>query len=182
MKSLDIASAKRLMNPKRDILIVSPYHPLRVDPGDIGIDLPTKERTVLDNFSSQRIATGVKVVLPYGVGGFVSRRSGADGIVIDNSPGVIDPSYRGEIKVIVRLVNKQAAVDSGMEDLPFDGIVIPEGWRLAQLTLVKVIMPLLEEHMCVGRIYYSEDRELYRQLAEIFPTKRGEGGFGGTGA
>ena len=49
--------------------------------------------------------TGIAIALPPGVAGLVTPRSGLaaqHGITLVNTPGLIDPNYRGEIKVILR--------------------------------------------------------------------------------
>jgi dUTP pyrophosphatase len=64
----------------------------------------------------------------------VTPRSGlaaAHGITLLNAPGLIDPNYRGEIKVIVH--------NAGNE--PF---VVAKGDRIAQLLLVPYWAPELE--------------------------------------
>ena len=73
------------------------------------------------------IPTGLHVELPEGTFGMITPRSGLaakNGISITNSPGVIDSSYRGEIKVI--LIN--------LGDKSFD---VHQGDRIAQLILMK---------------------------------------------
>ncbi len=73
------------------------------------------------------IPTGVYVELPEGTFGMITPRSGLAAkysISITNSPGVIDETYRGEIKVI--LIN--------LGDKPFD---VNHGDRIAQMLLMK---------------------------------------------
>ena len=50
------------------------------------------------------VPTGVAVALPEGVAGLVVPRSGLaarHGLSVVNGPGLIDPTYRGEIRVVL---------------------------------------------------------------------------------
>jgi dUTP pyrophosphatase len=71
---------------------------------------------------------------------------------LDTLAGVVDPDYRGEIKVV--LLNTDMRV-------PF---VIKPGYRIAQLILEK----------------YEVD-EVIEVEASVVDTERGDGGFGSTG-
>jgi len=70
---------------------------------DAGMDLRCLEDEVLNPGQIQVISTGLKVEIPTGFMGEVRSRSGlaCEGIVVNNSPGTIDPGYRGEVKVIL---------------------------------------------------------------------------------
>jgi dUTP pyrophosphatase len=96
----------------------------------------------------------VAIALPPGVAGLVVPRSGLaarHGISVVNGPGLIDPNYRGEIRVVL--------VNLGAE--PFAG---EAGDRIAQLLLVPFIAP---EVVAVEELPPSPDR--------------GELGFGSSG-
>jgi len=69
------------------------------------------------------------VQIPDGVGGLVLPRSGLAlkyGVTLVNSPGLIDPGYRGEVRVL--LLNTDATIDFHVEP----------GDRIAQLLLVPI--------------------------------------------
>jgi dUTP pyrophosphatase len=73
------------------------------------------------------VATGLYIELPEGYEAQVRPRSGLaakHGISIVNTPGTIDPDYRGEIKVI--LVN--------LSDVPF---TLEPGERIAQMIIAR---------------------------------------------
>jgi dUTP pyrophosphatase len=79
------------------------------------------------------LGTGVALALPPGVAGLVTPRSGlaADhGITCLNAPGLIDPEYRGEVRVVLH--------NTGAE--PFE---VAPGDRIAQLVLVAFHAPEL---------------------------------------
>ena len=80
------------------------------------------------------IPTGVAIALPSGVAGLVTPRSGlaaAHGITLVNTPGLIDPNYRGEIKVILRNEGERR-------------FTVEPGDRIAQLLLVPFWAPEVE--------------------------------------
>ena len=92
-----------------DTLDVTLIHPDAVLParsraGDAGYDLRSVERVTIPPEGTRLIPTGVAIALPEGVAGLVTPRSGLaleHGLTLLNAPGLIDPNYRGEIKVIL---------------------------------------------------------------------------------
>ncbi len=125
--------------------------------GDAGCDLVATESIRLEPRGGRAlVSTGVTIALPEGYAGFVQPRSGLalrHGVTCLNTPGLIDPGYRGEIKVL--LVNTDPAE-------PFE---VVRGERIAQLVIQRV------EHAEFVQIAH-EDHEA---------TERGAGGFGSTG-
>jgi dUTP pyrophosphatase len=78
--------------------------PVRGREGDAGYDLSCVESFVLRPGERRMVPTGVAVALPPGVAGLITPRSGLAiryGIACVNSPGLIDPNYRGELRVIL---------------------------------------------------------------------------------
>ncbi len=122
--------------------------------GDAGLDLLSAINLTLAPGERTLVPTGIAVAVPVGCAGFVLPRSGSAlkrGLGLANSPGLIDSSYRGEIKVIV--VNLDRSVP----------ILINRGEKIAQLV--------------VQRIEHCELLEVDR----LDETVRGEDGFGSTG-
>lgn len=103
-----------------------------------------------------RIPTGLAVEIPPGLEGQIRCRSSmaARGFIVANSPGTIDPGYRGEICILLRWIP---------EHPEHEIIRVKEGERIAQLLVAPYVMVNPE---------WAE---------EINETKRGEGGFGSTG-
>lgn len=94
-----------------------------------GLDLRANiaEPVTLKPLQRELIPTGLFIQLPEGVEAQVRPRSGLaakHGISIVNSPGTIDPDYRGEIKII--LVN--------LSDVPF---TLEPGERIAQMVIAR---------------------------------------------
>ena len=107
------------------------HPPERSRPGDAGYDLRCVEGFSLWPGVRATVPTGVAVALPPGVCGLVTPRSGLaarHGISLVNAPGLIDPNYRGEIRVV--LIN--------LGDARFEAAA---GDRIAQLVLVPFLTP-----------------------------------------
>jgi dUTP pyrophosphatase len=105
--------------------------PARSRPGDAGFDLRCVEAFALAPGERAVVPTGVAVALPEGVAGLVVPRSGLaarHGLSVVNGPGLIDPTYRGEIRVV--LVN--------LSQERYEGRA---GDRIAQLLLVPFVAP-----------------------------------------
>lgn len=128
--------------------------PTRAYPGDAGLDLYALEEGVLAPGERATIGTGIAVEIPDGEAGLVLPRSGLaarHGIAIVNAPGLIDSGYRGEIRVLLLNTDR-------VEPFTFSA-----GDRIAQLVLVKVQTPAVEE------------------IEELAVSERGAGGFGSSG-
>lgn len=122
--------------------------------GDAGLDLRAAEDAVLQPFERKLVSCGIAMAIPKGYAGFVLPRSGLaakHGISIVNAPGLIDSSYRGEIKAI--LVNLDAN----------ESFEIKHGDRIAQLVIMETPPVALDE------------------VDELSETDRGAGGFGSSG-
>ena len=128
--------------------------PTRAHDNDAGLDLYAAESARLAPGARVSVGTGLAVQIPDGVGGLVLPRSGLalrHGVTLVNSPGLIDPGYRGEVQVL--LLNTD----------PSREFQISVGDRIAQLLLVPVVhaSPL--------------------QADALDESTRGEGGFGSSG-
>ena len=93
--------------------------------GDAGYDLASTEHITIPPRSRKLIPTALKVALPEGYYGQIFPRSGLSLRGIDTSGGVIDASYRGEIKIILK------------NNTDKEYTVIP-GDRVAQLVVIKI--------------------------------------------
>jgi dUTP pyrophosphatase len=95
--------------------------PSRAHQGDAGLDLYAAEPATIGAGERATVGTGIAVEIPRGHAGLVLPRSGLaarHGIALVNSPGLIDPGYRGEVRVI--LLNTDRA--RGFEVRPGDRI------------------------------------------------------------
>jgi dUTP pyrophosphatase len=90
---------------------------------DAGMDLRSVADVLLEPGVPQAVPTGLAVEVPSGYEAQVRMRSGLalkHALLLPNSPGTIDPGYRGEVRVII--------LNAGRE--PFQ---IHKGDRIAQM-------------------------------------------------
>ena len=105
--------------------------PTRAHDGDAGFDLYAAEAARLAPGERASVGTGIAVAIPGGHAGLVLPRSGLaakHGISVVNGPGLIDPNYRGEVKVVL--------VNLGAERFEAQA-----GDRIAQLLIVPFAAP-----------------------------------------
>jgi dUTP pyrophosphatase len=129
--------------------------PTRAYAGDAGLDLYACEAVRLEPGARASVATGVAVEIPPGQAGLVLPRSGLaarHGIALVNAPGLIDSGYRGEVRVLLLNTDRTASVE------------LAAGERVAQLVLIRVQTPVVEE------------------VAELPASERSARGFGSSGA
>lgn len=99
--------------------------------GDAACDLVSTENVMLTPYASCMISTGLSMSFDENLVATVCSRSGLAAkhdVFVLNSPGIIDSSYRGEIKVI--LMNNS---DTCYE--------VKAGDRIAQLMFLPVVHP-----------------------------------------
>lgn len=130
----------------------------RADDGSAGVDLINNGDTVVikPNGGTAVLGTGVHVEIPVGYWGLLAARSSLgfkSTTLLTNSIGVIDSTYRGEIKA--RLIN-----------LGTEPVTIERGERFCQLIITN----------CYLGNWHSVDK-----LDDLSETVRGQGGFGSSG-
>ena len=132
---------------------------------DAGLDLCAVEEVLLTPGIPSLVKTGLSIELPTGYEAQIRSRSGLAlkyGIRVLNSPGTIDPSYRGEIGVILQWDGWKPNYDrvkDGWQDKLYR--VMP-GDRIAQMVIAQYCAVDFEE-------------------AELTDSERGAGAFGSTG-
>ncbi len=128
--------------------------PQRAHDGDAGLDLHSIEAERIAPGERASVRTGIAVAIPAGHAGLVLPRSGLaakHGIALVNAPGLIDPGYRGEIRILLLNTDRAEAFE------------IEPGDRIAQLLVVPFV-----------------DAEPV-EVAELDETRRGLAGFGSSG-
>jgi dUTP pyrophosphatase len=102
---------------------------------DAGMDLCASADALLEPQVPQAVPTGLAIELPPGFEAQVRPRSGLalkHAISVPNSPGTIDPGYRGELKVILINLGRQA-------------YQIHKGDRIAQMIIARYEAVEIEE-------------------------------------
>ena len=131
--------------------------PCRFHVEDAGYDVHCVEHEIVRRGHITPVRTGIALEIPIGYQAEVRPRSGLakKGLFIVNSPGTIDSTYRGEVKVLMTLLPL----------LGRDTMVhhFEPGYRIAQLVFGPVT-----------------DAEFF-PVIELTPTTRGPDGFGSTG-
>jgi dUTP pyrophosphatase len=100
--------------------------------GDLAADLYASVGVVLKAGETRPVATGIAMEFPSTHGALVEDRSGLAVRGVTTLAGVIDPGYRGEIKVV-------------MTNLGSAPVEIKVGDRIAQLRIVQRIEAQFEE-------------------------------------
>jgi dUTP pyrophosphatase len=135
-------------------LVAQAKAPKRANPTDAGADLFSLEKYTVQPLERKLISTGISMEIPEGYYGRIAPRSG---LAVKNGAdvlaGVVDSSYRGEIKVVIYNTDKS------------NTLFVEIGDRVAQI--------IIEKH------YNFEFVEVVEELSE---TDRGSGGFGSTGS
>lgn len=134
--------------------------PTRGSKGAVGYDLYAAETVTLYSGRHATVGTGIAVAIPEGCYGRIAPRSGlAARYGIDVLGGVVDPDYRGEVKVVL------ANLSDGLTDTRlYHFIDVHRGERIAQLIIERCETPDVVE------------------TDDLDATERGAGGFGSTGA
>lgn len=146
-------------------LIVAPYDPTvafalpeQFYTNDAGVDLFVAEHQLVQRGTKALVRTNVAVKMREGAMGLiVGRGSAYHSRGIHVIPGVLDPGYRGEIKVMVFSAGPK-------------GVQLQRGERIAQL----VLLPYLP----IQRIAKAKDRTVLLEMAE--DGERGDRAFGST--
>ena len=111
------------------LLVPAASLPVRAYDHDAAYDLCAAEDLTVEPLGRAVVGTGIALGLPPGLAALTLPRSGLaarHGISIVNAPGLIDPGYRGEIRVILLNTDR---------DEPFQ---VHTGDRIAQLLFLPV--------------------------------------------
>jgi dUTP pyrophosphatase len=101
---------------------------------DAGMDLFSDEDCLVKPSEIKCISTGIRIELPKNIEGQVRPKSGLAlnyGLTVLNTPGTIDPNYRGEIKVILTNLGKET-------------YNVRKGTKIAQLVFNKIEKPKIK--------------------------------------
>lgn len=102
----------------------------RGTPGSVGYDLFAYENVTIPEGCRAIVRTGLCMAIPRGYYGRIAPRSSMSLKGIDIGAGVIDPDYRGEIKVLL--------INNG------NFLKVRKGDKIAQIIIEKCITPEIE--------------------------------------
>ena len=127
------------------------YVPTRAHPDDAGMDFKSADTAIIKPGDKRLIGTNIVLEIPTGYAGILLPRSSGGKVLMKlaNTAGVIDPQYRGDVKVWVH--------NAGSED-----IKINKKDKFAQMLIIPVAYPSM----------------ILTPLEQLTATDRGEGGFG----
>lgn len=142
MSSIAVAAAEDLANEPKSFptIRVLKLHPAAQLPkyahvgvyGDLAADVYTVEGMTIPPGATVAVPTGIAMEFPSSHGALVEDRSGLAVRGVTTLAGVIDPGYRGELKIVV--TNLSAAA-----------VEVRAGERIAQLRIVQRIEAQFEE-------------------------------------
>jgi dUTP pyrophosphatase len=110
--------------------------PERAYEHDAAYDLYAAEAATLAPLERAVVGTGIALGLPAGLAALTLPRSGLaarHGISIVNAPGLIDPGYRGEVRIILVNTDRNAPFHVAVGDRIAQLLFLP----LTQVTLMK---------------------------------------------
>lgn len=96
---------------------------------DAGMDIFSIEDVKIPAYWYEIVGTGFAIEIPRGYAGFIQPRSGLalkHGITVLNTPGLIDPGYRGEVKVLLYNISDRS-------------YSVKKGDRIAQLVITSYL-------------------------------------------
>jgi dUTP pyrophosphatase len=103
-----------------------PRYAHTADYGDLAADLCSVEDVTLETGDVKTIPTGIAMEFPPEYGGIIADRSGLAVRGLTTFAGVVDPGYRGEIRVVASYFGKEP-------------LSIKVGDRIAQIRIVRRI-------------------------------------------
>lgn len=124
--------------------------PTRANSFDAGLDLYADRSVTLIHETGTMVGTGIAVSVPEGYVGLIQDRSSIGAMGVKVMGGVIDSGYTGEVRVVLR-------------NLTDKGIKVTKGMRIAQLLIIPIETPEVEE------------------VKSFVSTERGAKGFGSSG-
>lgn len=176
MQSIDVQLLRSYAGP------IFPLLPAQ--PGDVGVDLYASETVVIQPGERKLVKTGLKVAIPDGYEGQIRPKSGNSlklGLTVLNTPGTIDPGYRGEVGVIA--YNAKPVITTEELGVMLDDTNPPNSNELDAIRRGMESRTItIERGRKVAQLVFSRfERPTVNLVPYLGETARGEGGFGSTG-
>jgi dUTP pyrophosphatase len=121
------------------------YHPTKAHDKDAAWDLHSNSEILIPSGSFRSVTTGIKLGIPPGHAGLIISRSGlaSKGVFVLNSPGLLDPGYSGEVKIILANYNLNS------------DYMVHVGDRVAQLLITRTV----DAYLSPGVVWESDRGE-----------------------
>ena len=122
----------------------------------------------VEPYTIHKLPLGFKIAFPSGFELQIRPRSGLSltGLVLPNSPATIDPSYRGEVHVVVSNISH---TELKLQPLQ----------RVCQGVISNYLYN--RPYSYQYRIFFIVNEKIFTIWSELFPTKRDVKGFGSSG-
>ena len=122
----DAADGREFKKPKIHLISPNARAPSRETPGAAGYDLRASADVSIATCGRERVSTGASALAPPGTCPRIAPRSELALKGLDVQGGVVDPDYRGEIKVIMSNASPRARA-------------VEQGRRIAQIILERIV-------------------------------------------
>lgn len=162
------------LEPHRAREALQPAHPT-----DAGIDLHAADSLQLAPGERKLVGTGLAISLPEGMEAQIRPRSGRasrEGLTVLNTPGTIDPGYRGQIKVLLQNSNPVYQADDLKNIDPATSWV-----RRLKLALQARTLTIDKGERIAQMVFARFERPQLRFVDTLSGSVRGRGGLGSTG-
>lgn len=163
--------------------------PTYAKPNDSGFDLVVTEDVLIQPGETALVPTGLSFEIPEGYELQIRPRSGVSlrtKLRVANSPGTIDSSHRGEVKVIIDNIEPPIYESNG--SYAYTDVVVTMDGRNDDITFAKTHAFMSGTHyipkgtrIAQGVIAPVIHANLIETNEELTETERGDGGFGSTG-
>jgi dUTP pyrophosphatase len=154
--------------------------------GDVGVDLYAAAAVTIGPQERALIPTGITIAVPDGFEAQVRPRSGnaiKRGLTVLNTPGTIDPGFRGEVQVIA--FNSNAVVSAALMERVIQAAEggVPPGELSDEFGVHHSLSTLrIEQGEKIAQLVFAKfERPAIRVVASLSETERGERGYGSSG-
>lgn len=159
--------------------------PSYAKPGDAGMDLVATSR-MFDKYGNVEYGTGLAMEIPEGYVGLIFPRSSIckQDLSLSNAVGVIDSSYRGEIKFKFKptLAYMNFGTANNMHGIGYTSNTFDFVGIAGDIQKDSIIASMYEIGDRIGQIIIMPYPNIsFEEVDELSSTDRGEGGFGSTG-
>jgi dUTP pyrophosphatase len=139
--------------------------PIKSGPNEVGYDIYSDENIFIEHGTTVKINTNIALEMANGYVAKIEDRSGLASKGLRTGAGVIDPTFRGNIQIVMHNISNQQDMDgvATLWDKARFGYRVKVGDKIAQLLFYKVEAPEIIE------------------VEELGSSDRGSSGWGSSG-